>query len=236
MTRMPPFRIILGFALFSLLAVIALMPLGTAAGAIGVSARSSQGTIMSGALRDAAVGRVRMGDVNARLRLTSLLMGRLSFALARGDSPHAPGVSGAVGRGFGGFTADGLSMTLDGSSLIQELAGAELRFETFSFAFSGNKCATASGVIRLAFEESALGQLIKGGMIGNAECSNGDLFVPLVSQSTMERAFVRIKGDGKYQLTLIISEPAAEVGEALGAAGFKPIAGGYRLVRSGKLR
>lgn len=235
MTIMPRRHVMGLFILFGLIAVLLLMPLRVAAGAMGLSARSSQGSVMSGSLRDASVGRVRIGDIYAQLRILSIFTGRFSFALKRGDAPHAPGVSGTLGRSLNGPFADRLSATLDGGGLIKSLDGSELRLESLSFAFAGGKCSSASGLVRLRLDDSALGAVIRGALKGNAECRNGDLFLPLISDSTMERALVRIKGDGRYQLRLLISEPSAEIGAALGLAGFQPVAGGFRIVRSGKL-
>jgi general secretion pathway protein N len=222
-------------AIFVLLAVMLLMPLGFAAQSLGVAARNSQGTIMSGALRDVSIGRIRIGDVNARLDWMSLITGRFGFALERGNAAHSPGISGVIGRSSGGIFADQLTAAIDGKALVKELDGAQLYFEKFSVRFSNGQCSDASGAVRLSLNESALGAIIRGGMIGNAECRQKDLFLPLMSQSTMERAFVRIKPNGQYLLTLTISEPPADMANALTLAGFQPVAGGFRIVRSGRL-
>ena len=235
MTVRKPLSLIGALVLFGLLALLLLMPLGFAAKVMRVSARHSQGTIMSGALRDASMGIVRIGDVNARLTILPLFTGKIGFTLQRGVAPHTPGISGRLGTGFGGIYADDLTATVDGKGLIKGLDGGQLHFETFSFAFSGGKCADASGVVRLSLDDSALDAVVPGGMIGNAECRNGDLVLPLMSQSTMERALIRVKADGSYQLTLSISEPVPAMAAALGLSGFQPIAGGFRLVRSGHL-
>jgi general secretion pathway protein N len=216
-------------------ALVMLMPLGVAANALGISARHSQGTILSGALRDASLGRMKIGDVNARLQILPLFTGHIGFVLTRGDSAYVPGVSGAVGSGVGGIFADKLTATVNGGEAVRGLEGSEIRFESLSFAFSNRSCKSASGVVRLSLDETAFGSVLRGGMIGNAECRNGDLFLSLMSQSTMEKALVRIKANGDYQLTFTISDPTAENAAALALAGFEPVAGGLRLVRSGKL-
>jgi hypothetical protein len=115
------------------------------------------------------------------------------------------------------------------------MEGSEIRFESLSLAFSDRRCASASGVVRLSLDQTPLGQAMKGGLAGNAKCSNGDLFLPLLSASTMERAFIRIKADGSYQATFTVLEPSPEMATALNFAGFQSVAGGLRLVRSGKL-
>lgn len=221
--------------IFVLLAVLLLMPMGFAAQSFGLTARNSQGTIMSGALRGASMGRIHIGDVNARLHWMSVLKGRIGFALERGNVAHSPGISGIIGRGIGGVFATELTATIDGKAFVKELDGSQLHFEKFSMAFARGRCASASGIVRLSLNESALGSIIRGGLIGNAECRQNDLFLPLMSQSTMERAFVRIKPNGDYLVTLRISEPPAEMGSALTLAGFQPVAGGFRIVRKGRL-
>jgi general secretion pathway protein N len=227
--------LILCMAIIAGFALLMLMPLGVAANALGITARHVQGTIMSGALRDASLGRVRIGDVNARLQILPLFTGRVDFSLSRGDAPHVPGVSGAVGSGWNGVFADRLTATIDGGGLVRGMDGSEILLESVSFAFANGKCSSASGVVRLSLDETALGSVLRGGMMGNATCRDGDLVLPLLSQSTMERAQVRIKANGSYQATFTVNEPSPENAAALSIAGFRPVAGGLRLVRSGKL-
>jgi general secretion pathway protein N len=235
MNSIPRSAWIATLAIVSGLALLMLMPLAVAANALGVTARNVQGSILSGAIRDASLGGVRIGDVNARMRILPLFLGRLSFSLMRGDTPYVPGVSGAIGTGWGGIFADKLTATIDGGGLVRGMDGSEIRIESLSFAFANGKCSTASGVVRLSLDETALGSVLRGGMLGNAQCSNGDLYVPLLSQSTMERASIRIKGDGSYQATFTINQPSPENAVALAFAGFKPVAGGFRLMRTGTL-
>jgi hypothetical protein len=221
--------------IFAGFALLMLMPLSVAANAFGISSRHVQGTILSGAMRDASLGRVRIGDINARLLILPLLTGRMGFSLLRGDAPHAPGVSGAIGSGWNGIFVDKLTATIDGGSIVKGLDGSEIRMESVSFSFANNKCSSATGVVRLSLDDTALGSILRGGMIGNAICRDGVLLLSLLSPSTMERAIVRVKGDGTYQVTFTVNDPSPENAAALGLAGFQPVAGGLRLVRSGKL-
>ncbi len=222
--------------LVGILALILLTPMGVAASWLGVTARSSQGVIAIGALRDAAWGRAAIGDINVRILPSQLLMGRVAFDVSRGEAPGAPGVSGTVGRGLGGVFADSLSATIDGRAVADDLAGSDLRLEGLSLQFSNRRCLSASGMVRLDMRRTPLGGIIKGDMIGNASCSKGDMLLSLMSQSTMERMVVRLKGNRTYQATLTIIEPPMDLVVVLSQAGFQPVAGGYRLVRSGKLR
>lgn len=214
---------------------LALMPLSTAAAALGVSARHSHGSIISGALRDASVGAVWIGDVNAKLSFLPLLTGRFGFALHRGDAPYAPGISGTVGSSFGGIFVDKLSATIDGGVLVRGIDGSDIRFENLSFAFSGKRCKSASGTVRASLDNSALGEMFSGEMVGDAKCDKGDLYFQLLSQSTLERAAIRIKADGQYSVALALTEPSPEHADALVIAGFQTVPNGMRLLRSGKI-
>lgn len=222
--------------LAGIFALTVLTPIGVAANWLGVSARSSQGVVAIGTLRDATWGRTAFGDINLQLQPTQLFLGRLAFGLSRGEVTGNPGVSGSAGQGLGGVYVEGLTATLDGRAVSDDLEGSDLRLEGLSFQFSGGRCTSASGVVRLDLSRTPFADAIKGGLIGNANCSKGDLLLPLLSQSTMEKLVLRLKGDRSYQATLTIMEPAPETANYLQLAGFRPIAGGYRLVRSGKLR
>lgn len=226
---------IAAFCLVAMFSLLLLMPLGTAASAVGLSARHSQGTILSGALRDVHAGSLRLGDINAKLKILPLFMGRLAFAVHRGDAPHAPGVSGTIGSGWGGGFADTLTATIAADNLLEGVEGSEVRLEALSFAFVNRRCASASGVVRLSLDDTALGSVIRGGLMGNARCSNGDLLLPLLSASAMEKATIRIKADGRYEAILTVNEPSPDIAAALGLAGFRPVAGGYRVVRKGTI-
>ncbi len=235
MTRFSRFPLILLCTVFTGLALLLLMPLSVAASTMGLTARSVQGTILSGSLRDASFGRANIGDVLASLRILPLFTGRLGFALNRGDTPYNPGVSGTVGTGFGGLFAEKLTVQMDAGGLVRGMEGGTIGLEALSFEFSNGTCRSASGGVRINLDETALGAVIKGGMSGQASCQNGQLNFQLLSQSTMERAQVRLQGDGRYRLTLTITDPRPEMAEAMSFAGFKPIAGGVQLVRSGTL-
>lgn len=219
--------------LVALLALLFLLPMGMAAKLAGVSARNSQGIVLIGALRDMSVGRLAVGDVNVRLLPSRLLTGRIAFSLYRGDAPHFPGVSGEVGRSFGGYFVEQLRMSLDGSGLGAGLDGGDIRLESLSLRFAGDGCQSANGVVRVNLDQTALGAIVKGDLIGTAECRNDDLVLPLLSQSTMEKLTLRIGGDGKYTATLYVAEPAPENVAALTLSGFAPVAGGYQLVKTG---
>ena len=74
------------FALMLFVAVVVLMPLRVALGAVdparfGISARMVSGTIWHGQLRDVALGEVPLGDFAVALSPWQLLRGRAAFAL-----------------------------------------------------------------------------------------------------------------------------------------------------------
>lgn len=59
-------------------------------------------------------------------------------------------------------------------------------------------------------------------------------FAALVSQSAMERVDIRLSADGIYTVTVTLDAEAVEQGTMLTLAGFRPVAGGYRLVQKGR--
>src|SRR5688572_29899141 len=92
------------FFLFSLLA---LLPLRLAIGGLGfadrgLTARAATGSVWLGALQEAQVGPVALGDVSARLNFMPLLLGRARLSLVGAD-PSAPfeGAATITRHGFG---------------------------------------------------------------------------------------------------------------------------------------
>src|SRR5687767_13431355 len=93
---------------FFLFALLALLPLRLALGALGfadhgLTARAATGSVWRGALQEAQVGPVALGDVRARLNLLPLLLGRARLSLAGGDDAAAFEGAATVSRHSFGF-------------------------------------------------------------------------------------------------------------------------------------
>jgi hypothetical protein len=104
-------------------------------------------------------------------------------------------------------------------------------FQDFSARFANGKCRSASGSVRLLLKTGAIpGINTDGGFLGSAQCKAGALYLPLVSQSAMERIDLSIQADGKYSLSIKLNNVDPQSAVLLSVAGFQPVAGGYMLI------
>lgn len=226
--------IIIASALMLIIAALVFMPLRTIIGGDGISARRIDGIIWDGSVRDLRVGRVSVGDVNARLHFWPLWLGRAQISFFRGDAAFAPGITGSVTRRFGGVSIDNMKAILPVASLFAPLPAENIEFQDFSVRFTAGRCAEASGNVRLTMANTLPGLDLANGLLAKPRCDRGQLLIPLLSQSAMERIDIRVAGDGAYTATIFLEGDRAEQSAALSLAGFRPVAGGYRMVRKGR--
>ena len=71
-------------------------------------------------------------------------------------------------------------------------------------------------------------------MLGKPRCDGARLLLPLVSQSGMERADIRLSADGTYTIAVTLDANRGDQATLLNLSGFRPVAGGYRLVQKGR--
>lgn len=227
-------RVLIG-ALLLLAAALIFMPLRTIFGGPGLSARKVEGIIWDGSIRDLRVGRVGVGDVNARLHFWPLLIGRAQVSLSRGDASFAPGINGSVIRRIGGFEVKDFKATLPVQALLAPLPAENIELQDFSVRFIAGRCAEAGGNVRLTMSNTIPGLDLSNGLLAKPRCEGGKLLVPLMSQSAMERVTIRFSGDGSYNATVFLEGDRPEQAALLTIAGFRTVAGGYRMVRKGRL-
>ena len=216
-------------------ALIIVMPLRTIVGGDGVVARKVEGIIWDGSIRDLRVGRLVLGDVNARLHFLPLLLARAQVSLSRGDAPFAPGLTGSVTRRIGGFSVDNVKVTLPVASLFAPLPVDSIELQDFSARFISGRCVDAGGNVRLTVASGIAGFDLSNGLLGKPRCERGHLLIPLLSQSAMEHVDIRISADGTYTASIYLEGDRAEQAAAIALAGFRPVAGGFRMVRKGRL-
>ena len=215
-------------------AAIIFMPLRTIVGGDGVTARKVDGIIWDGSLRDLSLGKLPVGDVNARLRFWPLFLGRAEILLSRGNTQFVPGINGSVSRGIGGMSVNNLSATLPIGSLFAPFPAENIQFEGFSARFASGRCMDAGGQVRLTLSDTVPGLNLQNGMLGQPRCDGARLLLPLASQSAMERADIRLSADGSYTVTVTLDANRGDQAAVLNFAGFRPVAGGYRLVQKGR--
>jgi len=214
-------------------AAIICMPLRTIVAVDGVTARKVDGIIWDGSIRDLRLGKLPVGDVNARLLFSPLFMGKAEILLSRGNSPFVPGINGSVSRGFRGVSVNNLTATFPVGALFAPFPAENIQFEGFSARFVSSRCMEANGQVRLTLSDTMPGLNLQNGMLGQARCNGAQLLLPLVSQSAMERADIRLSADGRYTVTVMLSADRGDQAAALSLAGFRPVNSGYRLVLKG---
>jgi general secretion pathway protein N len=215
-------------------AVIIFMPLRTIVAGDGVTARKVDGIIWDGSIRDLRLGKLPVGDVNARLLFVPLFMGRAEILLSRGNAQFVPGISGSVSRGLNGVSVNNLSATLPVGTLFAPFPAENIQFEGVFARFAAGRCMEASGQVRLTLSDTMPGLNLQNGMLGQPRCDGAQLLLPLVSQSAMERADIRLSADGSYTVTAMLNGDRGDQAAALNLAGFRSVAGGYRLVQKGR--
>ncbi len=223
-------RILLFVGLF-LFALILFMPLSFALSwaAQGLSARAATGTIWSGKLIEAQVGRLALGDVSVGLKPFDLLRGRASIAM---QSALGRGIMTASGSDF---AASGVTANVDGSRLFAPLPVDRIDVTNVSAAFESGRCKRGEGRVRTTFSGDVGGLSLAQGLSGVARCDGAALLLPLVSQSAMERLNLHIRGDGGYRAEFFVRSTDPAQAAKLNASGFVPAPGGFVLRLAGKL-
>ncbi|HEV7233849.1 MAG TPA: type II secretion system protein N [Sphingorhabdus sp.] len=228
-------RLIIASVLMLVAAAIIFMPLRAVVGFGGVSARKVDGIIWDGSIRDLRIGRLAVGDVNARLLFVPLLIGRAEIMLSRGDAPYAPGLSGKIARRWNSVSVEGLKATLPVGALFAPLPAENIELQDFSARFTSGRCVAAGGNARLTLGRAFPGGDLSNGLLAKPRCDRGQLLVPFVSQSAMERISFRISADGRYEANIFLEGDRTDAAAPLALAGFRAVSGGYRMTRKGRL-
>jgi general secretion pathway protein N len=216
------------------LALVVFMPLSLALSMFGLTgqglaARSASGTVWSGHLVAAQIGRLPVGDVGVGLRPLSLLLGRARIDL------RSPLGKGSLTSTSTGFSVDDATTKLGTARVFAPIPLDSLDLTGVSVAFSAGKCAKAEGRVRATFTGDVGGLALAQGLSGVARCDGGALLLPLVSQSAMERLNLHIDGNGGYRAQFFIRSTDPAMAAKLGSAGFAPAPGGFVLRLAGKL-
>lgn len=203
-----------------------LAPLLPATGVVG--ATDARGTPWRGTLRSAVVAGSPVGDVDVRLQVLPLLLGRAVVAL-RGDALEARLLRGAR---VGIAEATG-SVDLPAPA---EWPGTRttLSLDDASLVFAGGECRMGAGTVALSvlLPDPALPPLRLAGPLG---CIAGHGRATLQADSGGVGAVLDIAGDGRWRLQA--TAPAADSGLriALQLAGFRDAGGALQREWRGQL-
>jgi general secretion pathway protein N len=222
MKRTVLFTALLAFAL------VALLPLRIVAGwyaleGRGLAAREANGSLWLGALKEAQFGALPLGDLQARLNVLPLFLGRARLSLSR-DQPDDR-FGGAVTVSRHDFGVDDVTGRLRTGAIFAPIPIAMLDLADVSAHFDGGQCSSAEGEVRAVFAGHMAGLMLPSGLRGSVRCSEGALLLPLVSQSGMEQVNLRFMADGRWRIDLAVRSFDPATATSLTAAGFMPSGG-----------
>lgn len=197
----------------------------------GLAAREAAGSVWLGALKEAQLGPVPLGDVEARLNSLPLFLGRARLSLSRrGEGGDLEGAAVASRHRFGLDDVTGQARL---GSLLAPLPITQFDLDRVSVGFTSGQCERAEGAVRATIAGDVGGIALPSGLNGEARCAEGALLLPLASRSGMEQLNLRLFADGRYRAELLVrpSDPAAR--QRLAAAGFTPAGAGMARVLEG---
>lgn len=216
-------KILLAAGAVALLAFLPLrFVLGFSDGA--VSARSVEGSIWRGTIKDTAIGGQRIGDLSAGLS-------PLHLFLAQARIGFSGAMTGAFVRSFSGSGADIEAMTLPMGLRIGSVRLGSLSVSQAHIRYSGDDCRSAEGRVTVQLESPMGARMLSG----NLKCAGKVLAADLLSQSAMERLTLRFPDAGHYDANFTVRASDADQALRLTAAGFRETAAGHVIRLSGAM-
>jgi general secretion pathway protein N len=212
-------------------ALVVLLPLRVAAGWFdmggkGLAAREVEGSLWFGRLREAQFGPVQLGDVDARLNVLPLFLGRARLSLHR-DAAAGGALDGALLVSRHRFGIEDMTGQLSTGSLFGPLPIATLELSDVSVNFEDERCESAEGQVRAGLAGDVVGQGLPASLSGTVRCQNGAAILPLAGQSGAEQLNISFEASGRWRAELVLRPTDPATIQRLTAAGFAPGAGGY---------
>ncbi|QJB70216.1 type II secretion system protein N [Parasphingorhabdus halotolerans] len=217
-----------------------LMPLRLAVSMAGLedsrfSAREISGSIWSGRIDSAQLGPFDLGDLDASVKFLPLLTGRILMDLERPADTSDQGLRATIGRQGKSLLVENVTTDLSVGSQLAPLPTSQIMLDNVSVAFANGRCQSASGKVRLSLDANIPGLDLKQGLLGNAECQNGVLVLPLQSGSGMETLTLKLQGNGFYTARLFLSGNERAWALLLPTLGFLKVPSGYAIKVAGQL-
>jgi general secretion pathway protein N len=201
----------------------------------GLAARDVQGSIWSGALKEAQIGTLGLGDLSAGLRGLPLLIGRARIGLDRREGEAGDALHGAATVTRHSFGLDDWTGRLHlTAGAVGALPLAQIDLTDVTVHFENGQCEAASGNVRATISGEVGGIALPGGLTGTARCDAGALLLALVGQSGMESVELRLAGDGHYRAMVLLRSTDPALRERMAAAGFAVTAQGYAITSDGQ--
>jgi len=237
--RLPVGRTVFFLGAF-FLALVALLPMRLAMdwfglGERGVAAREVQGSVWYGALKEAQLGTVGLGDMTARLHGLPLLIGRARIGLNRSEGAPADDFRGAATVTRNSFGLDDVTGRLQlTAGALGRLPLTQVDLGDVTARFENGQCVEAAGTVRAMVAGDVAGIALPAGLTGAARCDAGALLLAMASQSSMETVEIRMFGDGRYQANVLIRSTDATLRDRMTAAGLSVTPQGYGMTVGGQ--
>ncbi len=227
-----------------LLAVITValffLPLRLAVGMAGLegsrfSAKAISGSVWNGRIEGAQLGPFPLGDLDAGVRVLPLLTGRILMDLERPPVAGDTGLVATVGKSGNSLLVQDATTVLNLGSQLAPLPASAMELQAVSISFAGGRCQSASGQVRVSLDANIPGLNLKQGLLGNAQCQDGVLVLPLQSGSGMEQLTLKLQGNGFYTARLFLSGNDRAWTLLLPTLGFRSVPDGYAIKVAGQL-
>jgi general secretion pathway protein N len=195
-------RRVMLFAALLALALLLFLPLRLVLGWAGgpFQAREASGSVWSGALKEARIGKAALGDLSARLAFLPLLVGQARFEVER--------PSGAPDRFTGAFavsarsrSAQSVTGTVPAEGAFGALPVTTLDLTDVTVRFRDDTCDFAEGLVRATL--SSAPEDLPTSLTGSARCDRGALLLPL--NAGAGGVELRLFGDGRW--TAAVRQP-----------------------------
>ena len=228
------------FGAVFVVALLVLLPMRLALGALGVgeqglTARAVEGSVWRGAVREAQVGRIPLGDLGVAVSPLALLTGRARIDLAGHATDLSRSIRGAIEMSRHSVGLDRMTASLPAGNIFAPVPISALDLDAVNVKFDGGRCQRASGRVKASLSGDVAGISLGHGMAGEARCDAGALLLPLASQAGTESAVVRMWQDGRFHADLTIQSDDPAAAAKLALAGFQRGDTGYTLSIEGKL-
>lgn len=229
------------FLAFFAAALLVFLPLRLALGWFGLAgqgmtAREVTGSIWAGELREAAFGRIALGDLSAGVSPLKLPLGTARVDLKGRESAAGatPRLAGAVEISRYSFGLDDLTASLPVGTAFRPVPVTLLDLEDVTVRFRGSNCEEAEGRVRATMSGDIGGLAVPASLNGTARCDGGALLLPLVSAAGNEGSTIRLWPDGRYRAELTLQPPEPAAIARLQASGFIQTDRGMELAIEGR--
>ena len=227
------------FGAVFVLALIVLLPLRLVLGwfdlaRTGLAAREVTGSVWLGGLREAEVGGIALGDLNAGVSPWPLLVGRARIDLATTNDQPVQTLRGAISVSRHAVGVDDVTASVPAGDVFAPFPVSALDLDDVSVRFADGLCEKAEGRVKATLGGDIAGISLGQGLSGAARCDAGALLLPLASQAGTEQVALRVSASGRYRAELTVKPTDPAAAQKLELSGFRPTVKGYLLAVEGK--